>query len=106
MEKRGADLAGFFDMLLRQNRRAGSNAADDRQAIFGCGGFEVRNTYPARRPGRHLDSALAGKCLEMFFGSVGCLEAEFLSDLCASGWIPIVFQAALDRKSTRLNSSP
>lgn len=83
-------------MLLREDRRAGCDAADDRQCILFDSGVETGDADAARGAGGHFDSALAGQRFEVFLGGVRRLEAKLLGDLRAGGRVAVVFQAALD----------
>ena len=60
-------------MLLGEDRRTGSDAADYRQAIVVVGGtwFEAGDANAARGTWRHLDSAFTCQRLEVFLCRVG-----------------------------------
>ena len=89
-------LRGFFDVLLGEDRRARCDAANDRQATVIGFGFEAGDTNAAGGARGHFDGAFAGQRFQMFFGSIGRLEAQLLSDLGAGRRIAVVFEAALD----------
>ena len=92
---------GLVDVLLRQDRAAGRDAADQRQrqlrqarqrqrvllaARLVQGAQRVRlQPYAARRAADQLDHALAGQRLQVLLGGVGRLEAELVGDLGAGG---------------------
>ncbi|MNV92758.1 hypothetical protein D3C71_1873790 [compost metagenome] len=60
MEEGRIDVAGFFNVLLGQDRCAGRHSTNDRQAgVIGLG-FEARDANSAGRARGHFDRALAG----------------------------------------------
>lgn len=97
MEEGRVDVAGFLDVLLRQDRRTGGDTADDRQGRFVGLGFEARDSNTARGTGGHLDRAFASEGLEVFFRSVGGLEPQFQRNFRSCRRVAVVIEAALDK---------
>ncbi|MNL48641.1 hypothetical protein D3C87_1715150 [compost metagenome] len=96
MEESRIDVAGLFNVLLGEDRRAGRHSTNDRQGgVIGLG-FEARDANSAGCARGHFDRALAGQCLEMFFRRVGRFETQFLSDFRTGRRVAVVFQAAFD----------
>jgi hypothetical protein len=96
VEEGRVDVAGFFDVLLGEDRRACGDPANDRQAVLFGLGFQAGDADAARGARGHLDGALAGQGLEVFLGRVGRLEAQFLSDFGTGRREAVVFEAAFD----------
>jgi hypothetical protein len=97
MEEGRVDVAGFLDVLLRQDWRTGGDATDDRQCRFVGLGFEARDANAPRSTGGHLDRAFASEGLEVFFGSVGGFEPQFQRNFRSRRRVAVVIEAALDK---------
>ncbi|MNF09084.1 hypothetical protein D3C80_2096560 [compost metagenome] len=60
MEESRVDVAGLFDVLLGQDRGAGSHSANDRQGGIVGLGFEAWNANASGSTRGHLDGTFAG----------------------------------------------
>ena len=77
LEHRRVDLIVAFNMLLRQQRLTGGDAADQRQAVL----FFRQQADTARGAGDDLDRAFTRQRFQVFFRRVWGTEPQALSNL-------------------------
>jgi hypothetical protein len=94
LEDRRIDVQAGFDVLFGENRTAGGDAADERQAHLFADG--VLQLDAARGAGNERDDPFARERAQVLFGSVGRAKTELAGDLGACGRHARFVDEALD----------
>src|SRR6185437_9578605 len=83
LKESGVDLQAGFEVLFREDRLAGGDTPDERQAhLLPDGVFQLDTAGGA---GHERDDTLAGERTQVVLGGIGGSEAELAGDLRPGG---------------------